>query len=281
MLIYLRFNLHIKSRWPLIGLLCILGSNLMILIGVSAFFFYPDPNRPFFGKKTIACLENDMARYLARSGVMPVLIPDLKREAMGDFLSRLDGFVFQGGVDIAPETYRAEPLDKNRWPGDAFRDQYELKIMDYAYQNNRPVLAICRGCQLMNVYFGGTLYQDLPTELGSKEKHRDADLYDQISHPIAVSPTGLLGRIYGNAAGLQVNSVHHQGIRDLGEKLVVEATSPADGLVEAISYQNIREKFLLGVQWHPEFSHANPGQVLPPELLYDYFLNQVRRRRAV
>jgi len=255
-------------------------NDVKIKIGVSAFFIYPDPARATYGHKTISCLENDMARYLTRPNVMPVLIPDLDPEPLEDLLQEMDGFVLQGGSDVSPETYGQKHLDAEKWPGDPHRDQYEIKILKFAVENNKPVLGICRGCQLINVYFGGTLYQDLRTELGDKLNHRDADLYDKVHHAISFQPNGLLQKIYQNTPENQVNSVHHQGIRELGKDLQVEAVSPDDQLIEAAAYKDLRQKFVLGVQWHPEFSHTLKEQIIPPEPLYDYFVEEVMRRKA-
>ncbi len=249
-----------------------------IRIGVSAFFFYPDPSRPHFGKKTIACLENDMARYLTRPGVTPILIADLEGKALQQTLSGMDGFVLQGGSDVCPETYKTPYLDKKRWPGDPFRDFYEMRILDHAVKTGKPLLGICRGFQLINVYFGGTLYQDLKTEKNGTFQHRDADLYDQRHHSI-VFPPGLLQKIYGKKSSQRVNSVHHQGVKELGKHLHVEALCPEDGLVEAVSYHDLKKRFILGVQWHPEFSHTLKSRVLDSKPLYDYFLKEVRRRK--
>lgn len=259
-------------------------SEAKIKIGVSAYFIYPDPKRPFFGYKMAACLENDLARYLARPGMMPILIPDLEPDRLHELLQDMDGFVLQGGADIAPQTYGHNPLNLDMWPGDPLRDHHELKILEFAVANDKPVLGICRGCQIINVYFGGTLYQDLRTELGDKALHRDPDLYDKVHHGIAFEPNGLLAQLY--AGELQknttprVNSVHHQGIRELGKELKVEAVCPDDRLVEAISYKDLRHKFILGVQWHPEFSHTLKEQIVPPEPLYNYFIDEIKKRKT-
>lgn len=250
-----------------------------IKIGVSAFFIYPDPARPTYGHKMISCLENDMARYLAKPGVLPVLIPDLEPEALQSLLSEMDGFVLQGGADISPETYGTAHLDPKKWPGDVYRDRYEIHILKFAVANNKPVLGICRGHQLINVYFGGTLYQDLQTEIGGKAKHRDADRYDKIHHSIVFESGGLLSELYANNPDNRVNSVHHQGIRNLGKDLRAEAFCPDDQLIEAVSYKDLEKSFVVGVQWHPEFSHTLQEQVLPPEPLYDRFLEEVVRRK--
>ena len=258
-------------------------SDVKIKIGVSAYFIYPEPERPFFGHKMAACLENDLARYLARPDVMPVLIPDLEPERLQGLLQEMDGFVLQGGVDVSPETYGHKHLDREKWPGDPHRDRHELKILEFAVNNGKPVLGICRGCQLINVFFGGTLYQDLLTELGDKQLHRDPVLYDQVHHRIAFTPGGILNEIYPydaqNPSKDRVNSVHHQGVRELGRDLKVEAVCPEDQLVEAVSFKDLRQKFVLGVQWHPEFSHTLKDQIVAPEPLYNRFIDEVVKRK--
>jgi putative glutamine amidotransferase len=137
----------------------------MIKIGVSACFMYPDPTRTVFGHKQLTYFEHDMSRYLSRPGVMPILLPDLPWEELEQYLNEMDGFVFQGGADISPSTYGDEMIENGRWPGDRHRDQYELKIMDWAFKNKKPIFGICRGFQLLNVYFGGKMYQDLNLKL--------------------------------------------------------------------------------------------------------------------
>lgn len=249
----------------------------MILIGVSSCFFYPDPARIVFGHKTLQYLERDMARYLSRADVLPVLIPDLlEASQLKNIFSKLGGLVLQGGSDLCPQTYGATPLDSTRWPGDPYRDEYEIKLMDLAKDKGLPVLGICRGAQLINVYFGGTLYQDLATEFDKTVLHRDAHLYDHVSHEVSLEKGGQLQKIYPQSKIVTVNSVHHQGIKTLGQDLKIEARSVKDGLIEAISYAGPQNFYCLGVQWHPEFSATLGEGVLNPEPLYDDFLNVVR-----
>jgi putative glutamine amidotransferase len=155
--------------------------------------------------------------------------------------------------------------------------------MDYAFKNKKPILAICRGFQVMNVYFGGTLYQDLGIQIQTPVKHRDADTYDRVHHDVALEKKGLLAELYQKTheaePKLTVNSVHHQGIKTLGKNLVVDAISPDDQLVEAFHYQNTNENFVMGVQWHPEFSHTLKDLVADPKPIYDAFLKEVEKRR--
>ena len=262
-------------------------------IGIPACFMHPDVERAVFGHKRLAYIESDMARYLYRKGVIPVLIPDLDDEHLYELCDEMDGFVFQGGSDIAPESYGEAPLHEDKWRGDAYRDAFELKVFDYVMQKGKPILAICRGFQLMNVYFGGTLYQDINTQNENAIVHRDAIVYDRLTHCITFEKGKLLDLVYTNIESPQVNSVHHQGIKTLGRELEVLAQCPDDGMIEAIKWTGQtkerieREKsipvggvfplvpFVLGVQWHPEFSHTMGEDVIDAELLYDQFLRHI------
>ena len=245
----------------------------MIRIGVSACFMYPDPTRAVFGHKQLSYFEHDMSRFLARKGYMPILIPDLPKDQLAPFLSEMQGFVFQGGSDIAPGTYGETPIENGRWPGDAHRDAYELSILDWAVKQEKPVLGICRGFQLLNVYFGGTLYQDLGLQTKTPVEHRNAEKYDRIFHEVECTPNGLIKKIYQQDR-LTVNSVHHQGVKTLGKDLVVDAKSAQDGLIEA--FHHAGSVPVLGVQWHPEFSHTLSDVVVDPNPLLDYFLEQLK-----
>ncbi len=226
----------------------------MIKIGVTPRFYYN-----MLGPKTVAGLENDTARYLASKGVMPILIPDLFD--LAPFLDQLDGIVLQGGADVAPENYGEKG---GRWPGDAYRDAFEKKVLDYVFTNRMPLLGICRGLQILNVYLGGTLHQDLPC-------HKDDEIFDRYSHAILLLPDTVLASIYPGIVKSAVNSVHHQGIKALAPSLVVEAICEQDGLIEAVSADQGR---ILAVQWHPEFSHMLPSKVLDPYPLIDYFIQR-------
>lgn len=248
----------------------------MIKIGASSCFMYPDIDRIVFGPKTLLYLENDMAQYLSRPGVMPILIPDFHGDRMKEFLDEMDGFVFQGGVDLAPESYGEEPI--GRWKGDKYRDEYELAIMDYAIKSGKPVLGICRGFQVMNVHFGGTLYQDMETQKPEVIKHRDAIEYDKVNHEIVLTKGELLDKIYSGIEAPRVNSVHHQGVKDLGKDLKVLATSKEDGIVEAFTWTGAPDGKVMGVQWHPEFFHTIQDQLIDANKIYDHFLSFIDKK---
>ncbi len=216
-----------------------------------------------------------MMSYLAKPGVIPILLPDVSDEILFPILQQLDGLILQGGVDLAPQTYKETPIGK--WKGDAYRDNYELNILDRVIKQEKPVLGICRGCQLMNVYFGGTLHQDTLTQKPDALTHRDADKYDTIFHDIQFSSGKILDKIYPQISSPKVNSVHHQSIKDLGNDLEVLARSPQDNIVEAIGYTKAPEGKVMGVQWHPEFSKSLHDVVIDSDLLYQQFLDQCRR----
>jgi putative glutamine amidotransferase len=119
------------------------------------------------------------------------------------------------------------------------------------------------------------LYQDLKIQTNTQVKHRDAELYDKISHEVECTPNSLLEKIYSKKS-FTVNSVHHQGIKTLGKKLVVDAICPEDKLIEAFHYENMDENFVMAVQWHPEFSHTIKETVIDPAPILNYFLQRLK-----
>lgn len=245
----------------------------MIKIGITSCLMYPDPGRLVFGPKSLNYLEEDMAQYVTQKGVLPVLIPRVAQPFLNDILAEMDGFVFQGGTDVAPETYNEAPI--GQWRGDRPRDVYELEIMDYAVKHHKPIFAICRGMQLMNVYFGGSLYQDTLTQRPASSDHRSAEKYDTIAHPVHFTKGSFLEALYIDEAQPKINTVHHQAVKELGKDLEVLATSP-DGLVEAIGYTKMPAGKVMGVQWHPEFTPTLSGEVIDHHRLFQVFLNHTK-----
>ncbi len=251
----------------------------MLKIGLSACFLYPDVDRVVFGPKTLTYMENDMVNYVTQEGVLPVLIPNLPFQLLKPIVEQLDGFVFQGGTDIAPEFYGESPIVPGKWLGDPYRDEYELGLMEMAFQSGKPILAICRGIQVLNVYCKGTLYQDIATQVPHALTHRDAKQYDSLKHGVSLTKGGVLEQTYAEDVNQRVNSVHHQAIKDLGENLEVLATCAEDGLIEAVGYTNAEPGKIIGVQWHPEFSYQKNEQALDPRALYRLFLSNVKNNR--
>lgn len=165
-------------------------------------------------------------------------------------LEQCDGLLLTGGTDIYPGRYGKENDTSRCWKTDFKRDSIEVTLIKAALEQKKPILGICRGLQLMNVYLGGSLYIDLPTDLDTIVKHQCENKYE-CYHDITISEKSLLFEINGQKTGI-VNSNHHQGIEQLAEPLIGIANTN-DGLIESIQWKNINDKpFLLGVQWHPE-----------------------------
>jgi len=192
---------------------------------------------------------------------MPVLIPSLSPALdLRDVLSRLDGLLLTGAYsNIEPHHYGNEASYAGNLH-DPARDANTLPLVPLAIEMGVPVLALCRGLQEVNVAMGGSLHQKVH-EVGTYDDHREdleSTLDEQYgpAHPVALAPGGLLAEIAGGNEAV-VNSLHGQGIRDVGRGLRVEATAP-DGLVEAVSLAS-GDGFLLAVQWHPEWKvRENP-----------------------
>ena len=247
-------------------------------IGLTACIMPPDDSRATFSKKNLFYVESDMVHYLNTDKTMPIMIPDFREEKdLHKFIDQLDAVVIHGGVDVCPESYGAEYLDKDKWPGDRVRDTYELKVIDYAFQKKIPILGICRGFQLLNAYFGGTLYQDIDTQLKTDVVHANRPIYDKNYHSIEFVKDSVLAKeIYANRKEkLQVNSIHHQAIKKLGDNLIVEAISPEDNIIEAFKFDS-KEQFVYGVQWHPEFNHTLADKLINANIFIDYFIVQIK-----
>ena len=184
--------------------------------------------------------------WISGEGVEVVLL-SYEQKNTQDFDS-CDGFVLTGGIDIHPDFYQNDRVDyPNTTVFNESRDLFEMQVFEYARQQNKPVLAICRGLQLVNIALGGNLIQDL--QENGFTNHRKGPDGDR-EHKIEVKPGTLLAQIAGVQHGF-VNSAHHQGLDQIAEGLYVSAFSE-DGVVEAIEYKEANKPFLLAVQWHPE-----------------------------
>lgn len=167
-------------------------------------------------------------------------------------VSRAAGLVLCGGGDVAPSYYGEEPLPWVRISIQEGRDEMEWAMLDAARRHNVPVWGICRGFQTLNVFLGGTLWQDLPTQVSNTLAHHLSSPRDALIHDVEVTPEGRgsgLGEVLGRERCL-VNSRHHQAIRELGDGLVPVARS-ADGVVEAVILDD-GDWWMEGVEWHPE-----------------------------
>jgi putative glutamine amidotransferase len=156
------------------------------------------------------------------------------------------------------------------------RDIYEMEVLHEFIEADKPVLGVCRGAQLINVAFGGTLHQDINSQLPGSFTHRAPNAYEKNFHEINIEPESGLARLYPDIRRAKVNSIHHQSVNKLGRDLVVEAYSESDRVIEAIRWRG--RGYVFGVQWHPEFLHPSDETVLNPAPILDEFLTAVRKR---
>jgi putative glutamine amidotransferase len=246
-------------------------------IGLTASIDHPNPTRALYKGKALLFFEESMAHFVMRAGGEVVLIPrPVDDLSMADIVDTLDGLLLTGGVDVAPESYGEQAFDA-RWPGDKLRDAYELEVINACRAKRLPILGICRGVQILNVAFGGTLYQDLESQVPDAKVHRNWDLYDNLNHEIDLKPGSFLGQLYDVERG-RIISVHHQGIKDVAPHFRVEALSLPDGIVEAIWAEQSIGQWVLGVQWHPEFQKKTDVEFLDPALLGRAFIEAARTR---
>jgi putative glutamine amidotransferase len=244
-------------------------------IGISACFLHPDPARAVFAKKTLQYIEESMAHWVMSAGALAVTIPSPAGDAaqhgpqFEDYAHWLDGLVLHGGVDVWPGSYGETPLEE-RWSGDRVRDAYEQALLRTFSAAGKPVFGVCRGLQLINVTFGGTLYQDIGTQRPESLVHRDAERYDQNFHQLEIVPGTRLQVLLSGAPSYKINSIHHQAIKDLAEGFMVEARCPDDGMIEAIRHTG--PNYIAAVQWHPEF-HRPELNTLDDKPLLNNFLD--------
>ena len=193
-------------------------------------------------------LKNTYVHAIEASGGLPIVLPYTNDpKTMEYFVGLCDGFLFTGGDDIAPAHY-GEEMSDTCGAIQPYRDEFELAMLRLVMETSKPVLAICRGIQLVNVALGGTLYRDLPSEKPSSVLHRQTDFGSTPAHAVRVVPNTPLGELMGEAE-LQVNSLHHQAIKRLGDCLAVMARA-GDGIIEALYLPG--EQYLRALQWHPE-----------------------------
>jgi putative glutamine amidotransferase len=192
--------------------------------------------------ETIPEMYLDLVRV---AGAIPVILP-VHADFEPEVVERLDGVLLTGGGDVDPAAYRQERAPTTDGV-DRQRDFFELDLARAAASHDIPMLALCRGMQVLNVALNGTLIQDIAAEMPTAGAHWVPERWNNAVHPVRFAPGSLLARILGEEVA--VNSLHHQAPGQLGDGLAAAGWSP-DGLVEAVEMPG--RHFLVGVQWHPE-----------------------------
>ncbi|MEN9539401.1 MAG: hypothetical protein RLZZ126_1636 [Pseudomonadota bacterium] len=267
-------------------------------IALSACFMHPDPARASYGPKTLHFVEQATAHWVMAGGALPVMVPPTTGATargpvkLQHYAEWLDGLILHGGADVSPHSYGEQPL-RPEWAGDAVRDDYERALIDAFVALGKPVLGICRGLQMLNVAFGGSLYQDILTQLPSARAHVDSTVFDRHFHPVELVTGSRLAEVLSMKnnpnfrdstpqVSYLINSIHHQGIKDLAPQFEVEARCPQDGVIEAVRWKG--PSFVAGVQWHPEFhlpADAAALGVIDDSALLDDFLQVAQQVRGL
>lgn len=226
------------------------------VIGISTNFLTVEKGK-FLGMERIY-VNKDYVEAVTRAGGLPLLLPPVEdRKMIQQYVQLCNGFILSGGGDINPLLFGQFPhpkLEEFHTPLD--RSQWWLT--EEILKTDKPLLAICRGMQLLNVVQGGTLWQDMSAVDHPVMLHSQIGPRGDIFHPVKIERHSILGDLFGEQ--LEVNSFHHQGVDRLGKDLKVTAVAP-DGMVEAIEMPGHR--FVVGIQWHPEMLLTASAQMLP------------------
>lgn len=211
-------------------------------------------------------VNQDYVDAVRKGGGIPLIIPvQQDKDDIFELINQVDGVLLMGGDDIDPLLYNEAPIHEL---GMIMRDvdDFYLKCIECAEVLNKPTLGICRGHQMLNIAYGGNLYQDLPTQKKDSIKHDQNSIKYYPTHSISISENNSLHHLFGDT--LMVNSYHHQAIKDVANDFKVIATAE-DGVIEAI--EKTTDTYMLGVQWHPEMmlSKDNPDMLK----LMKYFIS--------
>lgn len=246
-----------------------MANELKPLIGIPSRSIWDGDRNLRFG------LLATYTRAVDLAGGAPILIPlQLSEETLHDILTRLGGLLLAGGVDIDPKEFGEELL-----PAcgeiDTARDATELWMTRWALAERQPIFGICRGIQTLNVAAGGSLYQDIASQLETDLKH-DYRVPEAkvLAHAVNIEPDSRLARVLG-ATHVEVNSLHHQAVKGIAPELRAVAHAP-DGIVEAVEAAD--DRFVVGVQFHPEWLLDEDGRMAR---LFEAFVSSAREYREI
>lgn len=215
-------------------------------------------------------VSNDYISAVVRAGAIPYVLPIIEdEEILKAQIDNIDGLILTGGHDVSPLVWGEEPLKNigNLLPE---RDDFDIKLARFAVEKDKPLLGICRGHHILNVAFGGSLYQDIDYAEESFIKHNQNAYYDVPTHSIEIYDKSKLYSILGCKS--MVNSFHHLAIKDIAKGFKVSAVSK-DGIIEAI--EKTGKEFVIGVQWHPEMMSFKCKQM---QKIFDALVEEAIKR---
>ena len=221
-------------------------------------------------------LNRAYADAVTAAGGLPLILP-YAINAVDQLVSVLDGLILSGGADVDPRRYGDTEVHPATYDIDAERDEFEITLVRAALQADRPIFGICRGIQVLNVALGGSLYQDVPDQIGDTVEHRQQNrsiVASDPCHTVVVSAGSTLHDAVGTTE-LPVNSFHHQAIRELAPDLEAVAAAE-DGVIEAVQHRTADGVF--AVEWHPELMFHVYDQQLH---LFKHLVGLAGRRRAL
>ncbi|HGJ66618.1 TPA: gamma-glutamyl-gamma-aminobutyrate hydrolase family protein [bacterium] len=203
-------------------------------------------------------ISNEYISAIESAGGTPIVLPLAKNESSFDgYISIIDGLLLSGGVDMDPSYFGEEPIQA-LGRIDVERDRIEIHLATQALKLNIPIFGICRGIQTLNVAGGGTLYQDIYSDLNNLLKHRQTAPGSHATHSIKIKEGSKLATIIGQTE-FRVNTFHHQSVKDLATGFAISATA-SDGIIECI--ESTKHPFAIGVQFHPERMWQNSEPML-------------------
>ena len=224
------------------------------IIGISSSTIFEKDSDVFLGYER-TYVNDDYVSSVVRAGAIPVILPLVDSfDDIKEVVEELDGLVLMGGHDVDPLWYNEEPSAKlgGTYPK---RDKFDFALVKEAFEKKIPILGICRGHQVLNVAFGGSLYQDLSFIEGCNLSHVQKGSYSEAIHSIDVKEGTKLSNLVGES--MRVNSFHHLAVKKVADGFVASAMSK-DNVIEAIEYTG--DQYAMGVQFHPEMMSKNSEQ---------------------
>lgn len=216
------------------------------LIGVTPGCAGPSEQREFCRTADIIYCDRAYLHCIESAGGIPVLLSHSKGRIVAETCQRIDGLLLTGGEDVHPLHYGHDVLFDNGTVSEV-RDHFEIELISKFMETGKPILAICRGIQVLNVALGGTLFQDIPAQTG-QHHHTQHAVTTVSTHQVQLVDTSQLSRAFGRQV-VSVNSHHHQAVDQLAPELRAVGWSE-EGIIEAVEHRTM--PFLVGVQWHPE-----------------------------